>query len=233
MVKKYITRNTNWSKEVKNEFEKGLFKLMNNSVFGKTMENLKKHRDIKLVTADEKRNNLISKPNYHTTESFSEYLLATERKKTKVKMNKPVYIGMPILDISKMLMYEFWYDYIKPKYENRAKLCYTDTDSFIIHILTEDLFEDIADDVKKRLDTSNYDKNNKRLLQIDVNKKLLGFFQEELGGKMIKEICALGPKLYAFSMDDGSQHKKARNKKTSQHFKVGSTLFQHCGSTLK
>ena len=101
-------------------------------------------------------------------------------------MNKPVYIGMSILDISRTLMYEFWYDYIKWKYGNRAKLCYTDTDSFIIHIWTEDLFEDIANDVKKRFDTSNYDKNDKRLLQIGVNKKFLGFFKDELGGKMRK-----------------------------------------------
>ena len=130
--------NTNKRKEEKNEFEKNFFKLMINSVFGKTMENLRKHRNIKLVTTDEKRSKLISEPNYHTTKQFSENLLAIEMKKTKVKMNKPVYLGMSILDISKMLMYKFWYDYIKPKYEDTAKLCYTDTDSFIIHIITED-----------------------------------------------------------------------------------------------
>ena len=127
---------------------------MTNSVFGKTMENLRKHRDIKLVTTDEKRSKLISEPNYHTTKRFSENLLAIEMKKTKVKMNKPVYLGMSILDISKMLMYKFWYDYIKPKYEDRAKLCYTDTDSFIIHIITEDFFEGISGNVKKWFDTS-------------------------------------------------------------------------------
>ena len=86
-------------------------------------------------------------------------------KKTKVKMNKPVYLGMSILDISKMLMYKFWYDYFKPKYGDKTKLCYTDTDSFIIHTITEDFFEDIAGDVKKWFDTSNYDENDKRTLQ--------------------------------------------------------------------
>ena len=140
--------------ETKIEFEKNFFRLMINSVFGKTMENLRKHRDIKLVTTDEKRSKLISEPNYHTTKRFSENLLAIEMKKTKVKMNKPVYLGMSILDISKMLMYKFWYDYIKPKYEDRAKLCYTDTDSFIIHIITEDFFEGISGNVKKWFDTS-------------------------------------------------------------------------------
>ena len=111
---------------------------MINSVFGKTMENVRKHRDIKLVTTDEKRRKLISEPNYHTAKQFPENLLATEMKKAKVKMNKSVYSGMSILDISKTLMYKFWYDYIKPKYENIAKLCYMDTHSLIIHIITED-----------------------------------------------------------------------------------------------
>ena len=142
---------------------------MNNFVFGKTMENVRKHRDIKLVTTDEKRNKLVSEPNYHT-KRFSENLLPTEMKKTKVKMNKPIYLGMSILDISKTLMYKFWYDYIKPKYEDRAKLCYTVTDSFIIHIITEDFFVDISDDFERWFDTSNYDGNDKRPLPIGKKK---------------------------------------------------------------
>ena len=186
--------NTKLRINANNEFEKNFFKLMINSVFGKTMENLRKHRNIKLVTTDEKRSKLISEPNYHTTKRFSENLLAIEMKKTKVKMNKPVYLGMSILDISKTLMYKFWYDYIKPKYEDRAKLCYTDTDSFIIHIVTEDLFEDNAGDVKKWFDTSNYDENDKRPLPIGMNKKVYGFFKDESGGKIMKEFVALEEK---------------------------------------
>ena len=134
---------------------------MNNFVFGKTMENVRKHRDIKLVTTDEKRNKLVSEPNYDTTKRFSENLLAIEMKNTKVKMNKPIYLGMQILDISKTLMYKVWYDYIKPKYEDRAKLCYTDTDIFIIRLITEDFFVDISNDVERWFDTSNYDENDK------------------------------------------------------------------------
>ena len=126
-------------RKAKNEFENDFFKLMNNSVFGKTMENVRKHRDNKLVTTDEKRSKLVSEPNYHTTKGFSENLLAIEMKKTKAKMNKPVYLGLSILGISKTLMYKFWYDCIKPKYGDRAKLCCTDTDSFIIPV-TEDLY---------------------------------------------------------------------------------------------
>ena len=102
------------------------------------MENVRKHRDIKLVTTDKRRNQLVSEPNYHTTKYFSENILATEMKKIKGKMNKPAYLKLSTLDISKTLMYELWYDYIKPKYQDNAKLCYMDTDSFIIHIKTED-----------------------------------------------------------------------------------------------
>ena len=120
---------------------------MNNSVFGKTMENVRKHRDIKLVTTEEKRIKLVSEPNYHTTKHFSKNLLAIEMKKTKVKMNYPVYFGMSILDISKTLMYEFWYDYVKPKYQDKANLCYMDPDSFFIHIINEDFIKDIDNDV--------------------------------------------------------------------------------------
>ena len=175
-LKPYIDMNTKLRKEAKNEFEKDFFKLMNNSVFGKTMENVRKHRDIKLVTTEEKRIKLVSEPNYHTTKHFSKNLLAIEMKKTKVKMNKPVYLGMSILDISKTLMYEFWYDYIKPKYQDRAKLCYMDTDSFIIQIETEDFYKDIATNVEKWFDTSNYDEDDKRPLPIGKNKQVIGLF---------------------------------------------------------
>ena len=107
---------------------------MNNAVFGKTMENVRKHRDIRFVTTDKRRNQLVSEPNYQTRKRFSEDLLAIEMKKIQVKMNKPVYLGMSVLDNSKTLMYEFWYDYIKPKYGDRAKICYIDTESFVIYI---------------------------------------------------------------------------------------------------
>ena len=125
-LKPYIDMNTELRKAAKNDFEKDLFKLMNNSVFGKTMENIRKHRDIKLVTTDKKRSKLVPEPNYHTINLISEDLSTIEMKKTKVKMNKPIYLGLSILEISKTLMYEFWYDYMKPKYVNNVKLCYMD-----------------------------------------------------------------------------------------------------------
>ena len=205
--------NTKYRKEAKNDFEKDFFKLINNSVFGKTSENVRNHRDIKLVTSDKRRKRLVSEPNYHSHKNFSEHLMAIEMKKTKVKMIKPIYLGMSILDISKTLMYEFWYDHIKPKYGDRAKLCYTDTDSFVIHIITEDFFEDISDDVERWFDTSNYDENDKRPLPIGKNKKVSGVFKDELGGKIIAEVVALRSKKLAYLMDDGSEHKNAKGTK--------------------
>ena len=147
-LKPYIDMNTELRKAAKNDFKKDLFKLMNNSVFRKTMENIRKHRDIKLVTTDKKRSKLVSEPNYHTINLISEDLSIIEMKKNKVKMNKPIYLGLSILEISKILMYEFWYDYMKPKYDNNIKLCYMNTDSFIMNIKTNDFYKDIASDVE-------------------------------------------------------------------------------------
>ena len=161
--------DTELRKLAKDDFEKDLFKSMNNAVFGKTMANIRKHRDIKLVTIDKKRNKLVSEPNYHTINYISEDLSIIEMNKTRVKMNKPIYVGLSILDISKILMYEFWYDYMKPKYGNRVKLCYMDTDSFIMSIKTNVFYKDISIDVDKRFDTSNYEIN--RPLPTGKNKK--------------------------------------------------------------
>ena len=116
-LKKYIDMNTELRKKASNDFEKDFFKLMNNAVFGKTMENVRKHRDIKLVKTDHKRSKLVSEPNYHTMKLISENLSIIEMKKMKVKMKKPIYLGLSILEISKIIMYEFWYDYVKRNME--------------------------------------------------------------------------------------------------------------------
>ena len=158
--------NTKLRTEANNNFEKDFFKLMNNAVFGKTMENVKKDRDTQLVTTDQRKNQFVSEPNYHTIKWFSEKLLAIEMKKTKVKMNKAVCLALSILDISKTLTYEFWYDYITPKYQDNSKLCYMDIDSFIIHIKTEYVYEDFAGDVVKWFHTSNYSEDDKRPLPL-------------------------------------------------------------------
>ena len=210
-LKPYIDVNTELRKLAKNYFEKDFFRLMNNAVFGKTMENIRKHRDIKLVTTDKKRSKLVSEPNYLTINYISDDLSIIEMNKTKVKMNKPIYFGLSILKISKCLMHEFWYDYMKPKYGNNVKLCYMDTDSFIINIKTEDFYKDIANDVEKRFDTSNYEVD--RPLSTGKNKKVIGLMKDELGGKINMEFITLRPKTYSYSTDDCKEDKKAKGTK--------------------
>ena len=210
-LKPYIDINTELRKLANNDFEKDLFKLMNNSIFGKTMENIRKHRDLKLVTTNKKRNKLVSEPNYHTINLILEVLSIIEMKKTKLKKNKPIYLGLSILEISKTLMYEFWYDYMKPKYNDNVKLCYTDTDSFIINIKTNNFYEDIASDVENRFDTSNYEV--KRPLPMGKNKKVIGLMKDELGGKIISEFVTLRPKTYSFLTDGSKEDKKAKGTK--------------------
>ena len=134
MLKAYSDINTDLRKKAKTDFEKHFLKLINKVVFGKTMGNVRKHRDFKLVTTERRRNNLESEPNYHTTKFFAQYLLATEMKKTKILMNKPVHLGRSILELSEKLTYKFWNDYVKRKYGEIGKLCYVDKDSFIIYI---------------------------------------------------------------------------------------------------
>ena len=213
MVKGYINFNTELRKKAINDFEKDFFKLMNNAVFGKTMENVRKHRDVKLVKTDKNRNKLVSEPNYHTMKLIDDNLAIIEMKKIKVKMNKPIYLGLSILDISKITIYEFWYDFIKSKYESNAKLCYMDTDSFVINIKTKYFYKDIAMDVKEKFDTSNYIYD--RSLPIGVNKKVVGLMKNELGGGIITEFVALRPKAYSYKTEDNVELKKAKGTKKS------------------
>ena len=191
-LKSYFDKNTDLRKNAENDFEKDIYKLMNNAVYGKTMENVRKHRIIKLVNNDKKRNKLASEPNYHTTKWFSENLLALEMKETLVKMNKPIYVGLPILSLSKILMYDYWYNEMKPKYKDEIRLCYMDMDSFIMYIKTENFYKDIADDVERTYDASNY--TVERPLPMGENKKKFGFMKDELGGRIKKEFIGLRPR---------------------------------------
>ena len=152
------------------------------------------------MTTDKKRSKLVSEPNYHTINYISEYLSIIEMKRTKVKMNKPIYLGLSILEISKILMYEFWYDYMKPKYGDNVKLCYMDTDSFIMNIKTEYFYKDITNDVEKRCDTSNYEVD--RPLSTGKNKRVIGLMKDGLGGRIITDFFALRPKTYSYLTND-------------------------------
>ena len=175
------------------------------------MENVRKHRGIKLVAIDKKRSKLVSEPNYHTMNYISEDLSIIEMKRAKVKMNKPIHLGLSILEISKLLMYEFWYDYVKPKYGDNVKLCYMDTDSFIMNIKTEDFYKDIANDVEERFVTSNYECD--RPLPTGKNKKVIGLMKDELEGRVITEFVALRPKTYLYLTDYCKEDKKAKGTK--------------------
>ena len=148
--------NTKLRQKAKNNFEKHFFKLMNNAVFGKIMENVIKHRDIKIVKTERRRNSLVLEPNYHTAKFFTENVRVTEMKKPQITMNNPVYLELSLLDLSKTVMC-YGYGYIKPKNGENAKLCYVNTDSFITHVKTDDIYKDIAEDVGTRFDTSNYE----------------------------------------------------------------------------
>ena len=212
-MKPYIEMNTNLRTKAKNNFEKDFFKLMNNSVFGKTMENIRNRVNVKLVNTQERLKKLSAKPNYKSCKIFNENLISVHMKKTSLTMNKPVYLGMCILDLSKTIMYDFHYNYIKPKYGAKAKLLFTDTDSFMYEIETEDFYKDISKDVKDRFDTSDYPENHPSGIPTGINKKVLGMFKDEAAGKRIKEFVGLRAKLYSFIMEDGKENKKCKGVK--------------------
>ena len=214
-LKKYIALNTDLRTKARNEFEKDFFKLMNNSVFGKTMENIRNRSVIKLVTDKIKAENLAAKPNFKHCNIFNEDLIAIHMKKTILTFDKPVYLGMCILDLSKTLMYDFHYNYIKKKYGDKAKLLFTDTDSLMYEIKTEDFYKDISGDVKDRFDTSDYPPNHPSGIPTGCNKKVLGMFKDEAGGKIIDEFVGLRAKLYSYKMFEGKESKKCKGVKKS------------------
>ena len=197
-MKAYIMLNTRLRKEAKNEFEKDFFKLMNNSVFGKTMKYIRNHKDMKLVTSDKRYLKYVMKADFKNGHPFSKHLSAVEMGKREITMNKPVYLRQTILDLSKTLLYEFHYSYRRSKYGSKFKLYYMDTDRFVYEIENEDFYRDIANDVEKRFDTSGYSKDDNRPLPIGENKKVIGLMKDELGGKIMTEFVALRAKMYPY-----------------------------------
>ena len=196
-----------------NDFEKNYFKLLNNSFYGKAMENVRKYRDIRLVNNENRRSKIAAEPNYNGTKYISEDFLIMELKKRDVYMNKPLYLGKAILDHSKMLMYEFWYDCLQPMYNDKTELCYMDTHSFFIYVETDDFYNDISNDINKWYDTSNYKKDINRPLEKGKNKKAIGKFKDELGSFIISEFGAHRAKTYAYKLDNNDEVKKAKGTK--------------------
>ena len=195
-MKEFIDFNTKLRTAATDNFKKDFYKLMNNSVFGKIMKNIRKHRNKKLVTNREAYLKAVMKPNFKTGILFGENLMGCKMGKIKVVMNKPVYLGQAILDLSKIVLYEFHYNYMKQKYPEGLTLCYMDTDSLIYDIETDDFYKDIAEDIKDRFDTSGYNPNQS--LPVGLNKKVIGLMKDELGEEIMTEFVTLRPKMYAY-----------------------------------
>ena len=206
----YIRKNTELRKTAANSFEKDFFKLMNNSVFGKTIENIRKRQNIFLIDDRKKAAKLTSRPNFDRATIFDRNLIAVHMKRTEVYFNKPVYVGQAILDLSKTLMFDFHYNYIKKKYRDKAELMFTDTDSLLYQIHTDDFYHDITHDILEKFDTSDYPPDHPSGIPTGVNKKVIGMFKDEVAGKQITHFIGLRPKLYTFKIEDGNTTKKCK-----------------------
>ena len=212
----YIRKNTELRKTASNSFEKDFFKLMNNSVFGKTIENIRKRQNVFLVDNREKAAKLTCRPNFERTTIFDRNLLAIHMKKTEIYFNKPVYVGQAILDLSKLLMFDFNYNYVKRKYSyKKAHLLFTDTDSLMYELKTDDFYVDIKDDIKKRFDTSDFPQGHESGILSGVNKKVIGKFKDEVAGRQITHFVGLRPKLYSFKIEGSNTNKKLKGIKKS------------------
>ena len=205
-----IRKNTELRKTAANSFEKDFFKLMNNSVFGKTIENIRRRQNIILVDDRKKAVKLTSRPNFERATIFDKNLIAVHMKKTEVYFNKPVYVGQAILDLSKTLMFNSHYNYIQKKYKDKAELLFTDTDSLMYQIHTDDFYKDISHDLETKFDTSDYPPNHPSGILTGVNKKVIGMFKDEVAGKQITCFVGLRPKLYSFRIEEDKEVRKCK-----------------------
>ena len=206
----YIRKNTELRMCAANNFEKDFFKLMNNSVFGKTIENIRKRQNIYIIEDRKRALKLSSLPNFDRCTIFDKHLVAVHMKNTEVYFNKPVYVGQAILDLSKTLMFDFHYNYVKKKYGNKAELLFTDTDSLMFQIYTDDFYKDISPDILAKFDTSDYPPNHKSGIPTGVNKKVIGMFKDEVAGKQITCFVGLRPKLYSFRIEEDKEVRKCK-----------------------
>ena len=201
-LKPYIDFNTEQRKKAKSDFEKDLFKLMNNAFYGKTMENIRNRQDIKLLSNESEVKKYINKPNFKDSIIFNENLVAIVNNITSIKFNKPIYLGQAILDYSKQLMYQFYYEVINKLWPENEIIGF-DTDSFFLNIYTEDLYKDL-EQIKDELDTSDYPKDHP--LYSEKNKKVIGKFKDELAGKIMNEIVFLKSKAYSYNFIDSTSN---------------------------
>ena len=212
-MRSYIDLNTNLRKNATSDFEKDLYKLINNSVFGKTMKNVRNRINIHLVRCGSEENKirkLIARPSFAKAKIFNHNLAAIHTHKTNLKLNRPVYVGMSILYLSKHFMYDFYYYHLKVKYGDNCNLLYADTDSLIVEIKTKDVYKDMAED-KYLYDFSNYPKDH--FLYSDLNKKVIGKFQDETPRVLIREFVCFRAKMYSILLDNKESMKRAKGVK--------------------
>ena len=208
ILKPYIEFNAEKRKNARNDFEKDIFKLLNNAVFGKTMEDKRKHLDFEIVSDERRFMKCVNNPSFKHSHIINENLVGVEKQKPKLKLDKPIFIGMSILDLSKQHMYKFYYDVMKPKYGDNIRMVYTDTDSFVFHTRTDDIYQDLQE-INDEMDFSGYDKNHK--CYDATNKKVLGKFEDECEGKIMTGFIGLRPKCYAFKIHgDDKEYKKCK-----------------------
>ena len=208
ILKPYIEFNTEKRKNARNDFEKDIFKLLNNAVFGKTMEDKRKHLDFEIVSDERRFMKCVNNPSFKHSHIINENLVGVEKQKPKLKLDKPIFIGMSILDLSKQHMYKFYYDVMKPKYGENIRMVYTDTDSFVFHTKTDDIYQDLKE-INAEMDFSGYDKNHK--CYDATNKKVLGKFKDECEGKKMTGFIGLRPKCYSFKIHgDDKEYKKCK-----------------------
>lgn len=225
-LRDYISLNTEKRKQARNAFEKDFFKLMNNSVFGKTMENVRKRIDLQLVNNKTTLHKLTRLPRFSRTKIITQDLVAVKCLVSKIKINKPIYVGFCVLDLSKLLMYEFHYDIMKQKYGSKATLCFTDTDSLLYHVETEDIYKDMAQ-TPDLYDTSDYPTDH--YLQCNRNKKKLGKMKDELAGVPIAEFVGLRSKMYSLKTGSGIEKKTAKGiKKSTIRQRLRHHMYRSC-----
>ena len=240
-MKPYIQLNTELRKKAKNDFEKDFFKLMNNAVFGKTMENVRRRISIRLLRVEDEEDTIltaVAKSTYVRHVLFDNGLVGVENRKLAVHLNKPVYVGMSILELSKELMYRFYYDELQPRYGDRMSLLYTDTDSLVLLFRTEDLYADMKS-MADQYDTSNFSPDSP--LYRESNKKVVGKFKDELGGKLMTEFVALRSKMYAYDVEESGQRAKGVKRAVTRRFTIADyrqclvdrTRMSHAMTTLR
>ncbi|GBM40973.1 hypothetical protein AVEN_250299-1 [Araneus ventricosus] len=225
-LKPYVDLNTSLRQKATTEFQKNFFKLMNNSIFGKTMESIRRRANIRICCNEKKAEKLTAQSNFVDRTLFSENLAAFEMRKAILPFNNPITIEMAILDVSKILMYDFHCNFMKSKYKNNLKLLYTDTDSLIYDVETEDIFVDIKNNIEY-FDTSDYPENIYFIPRI--NKKNLGKMKDEAKGKLITEFAWLRSKVYSYKVEEEEATKKSKGiKKSVIDRKIQFTVYKTC-----